>query len=136
MHNSFLKTRLLGHLFIDSTSIYWAILCICMCIYLNTSIYMAVLCYEYSWGCRQWKWNQFKIYIGRPHFFCTLLCFTDIVFVVVTNEAFSQPIVQQACWHYASNRTCSLRVCVILWYSPNISNIFIIIIFVGVICHQ
>ena len=73
-----------------------------------------------------------------PHFI--VLNFTtlqQIVNFLLQIEGLWQPCIEQVCQHHFSNSICSLHVSVSHFgNSHNISNVFIIIIFVMVICDQ
>ena len=73
--------------------------------------------------------------------YCTWLYFnftrTAFLSVLFTHWGFVQPCIKQLCWHYFSNVICSLCVSVSHFgNSCNISNLFIMVIFIRVICDQ
>ena len=90
---------------------------------LNLSVILSVTIYVYI-----------KVYFILLHF---TLCASKILHFFLQTECLWQPCIEQVYCHNFSNSICSLRVSVSHFgNSCNISNFFIIIIFVMVICDQ
>lgn len=97
---------------------------------------------ERAWPPRSWRpvtaarGSQHRFYLLLSGFICfALLSFADNeVFFFLQIEGLGQLCLEQVCWHHLSNSICSL------WShfdnSPNISSIFIIIVFVMAACNQ
>ena len=84
-------------------------------------------------NCCFWNKPQYK----QTLFYCILLYCTLQMLSFLQIEGLWQPCIEQVYWLHLPNNTCSLRVFVSCFgNSHNISDFFIIVIFVLVICHQ